>query len=134
MHEVRAARERLRTKRDRMRQDLVGTLNMAGDPGLQGRLVAGSLRAHFRSWLSRMPAQAMTERIVSAVLEARAATPLARLLAGIAVPLITALLGRSDGADGIGPRLRHELGISWERLKDHLEQRRMARREGHPGA
>lgn len=52
------------------------------------------------------------------------------LLIGLASSAIPALIDRlGEEPDAFGPKLKRELGVSWERVKDYVNERRKAHQE-----
>lgn len=137
LNEVRAAKERLRAERDRVQEGLKARLELAGDPGFHKSLLGGALGGLLRSW---RPMKGLAEvlggsagtagSILSMVLGAKARTPMGSLLIGLASSAIPALIDRlGEEPDAFGPKLKRELGVSWERVKDYVNERRKAHQE-----
>jgi hypothetical protein len=137
LNEVRAAKERLRAERDRVREGLKAQLELAGDPGFQKSLLGGVLGGFLRSWRPMKGltgalggSAGMAGGILGLVLGAKARTPMGRLLVGLASSIIPALIDGPGGQhDAFGPKLKRELGVSWERVKNYVNERRKARHE-----
>ena len=139
--EVAAHKEQLRAELEVKRARLNGHLNMAREPEFRKALTGNVVNDLINSWQPLRTAQELLGRspgmvgsAVDMMLGAKRYTPMGRLvstLAAAAVPVIMKKYG-SNGHQDIGG-LRKELGLSWQRLKDHFRHRAALRKENASG-
>ena len=135
LEEVRIAKIRARVERDRVQGDLRTHLDQLREPTFRRALMGDAVGDMLQAWrplktVSRLfgGTSGMTGKALGLALGANARTPLGRVAVLVASALLPGLVERlTQDPQGTGGRVLHELGVSWQRIKDHMN----ARREAH---
>lgn len=137
METVQRERERLRAQRDERLLQLNGHWAQLREPELQKAIANGAMKVMSRSLFSWHTAKDVASTISPELIGGiaglafggRAKTTAGKILAmglSAAVPFIAERIGKS----GTGTNVMSELERSWQRVKDHVRERREARAEG----
>lgn len=137
LEEVRTAKLQLQAQRDRVQQDLHAHLDHLREPTFRRALLGDAVGDVLQAWrplrtLSRLlgGTSGMTGKALGLALGAKARTPLGRAAVLLASALLPGLVERlTQDPQGAGHRVLHELGVSWQRIKDHVNARRQAHTE-----
>lgn len=137
LEEVRTAKLQLQAQRDRVQQDLHAHLDHLREPAFRRALLGDAVGDVLQAWrplrtLSRLlgGTSGMTGKALGLALGAKARTPLGRAAVLVISALLPGLVERlTQDPQGTGQRVLHELGVSWQRIKDHVNARRQAHTE-----
>lgn len=137
LEEVRTAKLQLQAQRDRVQQDLHAHLDHLREPTFRRALLGDAVGDVLQAWrplrtLSRLlgGTSGMTGKALGLALGAKARTPLGRAAVLVISALLPGLVERlTQDPQGTGQRVLHELGVSWQRIKDHVNARRQAHTE-----
>lgn len=137
LDEVRAAKNRLRAERDRVQEDLSAQLLLVREPEFRKAVMGDAIGDLLQSWKPLRTVRAMfggttglASKALGLVVGAKAKTPAGRVMVALASFVLPAVMEKFGKRSGIDPdKLQHELGVSWERVKDYVNQRRAARDE-----
>jgi hypothetical protein len=129
--EVQVAKARLRTERDRTQEALRTHLDHLREPHFRRALMGDAVGDLLQAWrplktLTRLfgGTSGLTSKALGLALGAKARTPLGRVAVLVASALLPGLVERlTQDPQGTGQRVLHELGVSWQRIKDHLHAR-----------
>lgn len=135
--EVQLAKARLRTERDRTQEALRAHMDHLREPSFRSALMGNAVGDLLQAWrpirtLSRFlgGTSGMTGKALGLALGAKARTPLGRAAVLVISALLPGLVERlTQDPQGTGHRVLHELGVSWQRIKDHVNARRQAHTE-----
>jgi hypothetical protein len=135
--EVQVAKARLRAERDRTQDALRVHVDHLREPHFRRALMGDAVGDVLQAWrplktLSRLLGgpSGMTGKALGLALGAKARTPWGRAAVLLASALLPGLVERlTQDPQGTGQRVLHELGVSWQRIKDHLNARRQAHTE-----
>lgn len=135
--EVRAETARLRAERDQVQVGLAGHLDLVRDPAFRRALAGDAIGDLLKSWNPLRSVVSMVGNSPAAVtgalglvLGAKARTPVGRVAMtalSVVAPLLIGKLGKDPAATG--GKLVHELGTSWDHVKEYVRERRAALRE-----
>lgn len=139
LDEVRSAKIRLRAERDHVQEGLSARLQLVREPEFRKAVVGDAMGDLLRSWKPFRTVKAMfggtaglTSKAIGLVVGAKAKTPAGRVMVALASFILPALMEKFGKRCGIDPdKLQHEFGVSWERVKDYVDQRRAAREEAN---
>ena len=135
--EVRTEKELLRRELDRARADLRTQVELVGDPEFRRALAGDAFGDMLQAWqplrsvkklLGNSPT--MTSGALGMLFGEKALTPFGRLLIAIAtaaLPIVMERIGKDPGRNS--EKLFEELGVSWERVKNYVRERRAAHNE-----
>ena len=133
LEEVRKHKIALYAERDRPRQILRTRLDQIGDPAFRRELIGDAFGDMLRAWkpmqhLGKLfgGSQGITRTALGTVLGAKARTPMGRTLVAIASIVLPAFANRWPMDSEARSKLQHELGVSWHRLKEYVNERRKA--------
>jgi hypothetical protein len=134
--DVQLAKARLRTERDRTQDALRTHFDHLREPAFRRALVGATIGELLQAWppikrLTRLlgGSSGITSKALGLALGAKATTPWGRAAMMVASALLPGLVERlTADPQGTGQRVLHELGISWQRIKDHVQARAEARR------
>lgn len=134
LEEVRAHKQHLISERDRVQEDLRSQLDLVRDPEFRRSIMGDAFGDLLQSWrplksLSRMmgsPAGAASSAL-GLILGAKAKTPLASATLAFASFVLPELLDRlSTDPNALGTKLKQELNVSLQRVKNYVSERRQA--------
>ncbi len=139
LEEVRAAKIRLRAERDRVQEGLSAQLQLIREPEFRKALAGDTVGDMLQAWKPIRTLRTMfggtaglTSKALGLVVGAKAKTPAGRVMVALASFVLPALMEKFGERSGITPdKLQHELGVSWERIKEYVKERREAREEAH---
>lgn len=134
---VRKHKAALQAERDRVQDGLRAQLQLLGEPTFRRGVIGDAFGDMLQAWkpLRRIAkfvggSSGATRLALGTVLGAKAKTPMGRAAVAVASMLLPALVGRlSKDPGSLGNKLQHELGVSWERVKDYVNERRKAHEE-----
>lgn len=136
LDEVRAHKIALRAQRDRSLQALRGQLELIGDADFRRGLMGDAFGDMLRAWKPLKHVGNMfggssgaASSALGTLLGAQARTPMGRVLVTLASIVLPVLADRWVQGTAGRDRLRQELGVSWERVKQYLDERRKAHQE-----
>jgi len=136
LDEVRTHKLALRAQRDRSLQALRGQLELVGDSDFRRGLIGDAFGDMLRAWKPLKHVGTVlggcsgtASKAVGALLGTKAQTPLGRMLIALAGIVLPELADRVVHGTAGRDRLRQELGVSWERVKQYLNERRKAHQE-----
>lgn len=136
---VRVHKLRLRAERDRVQEGLKAQLELVREPDFRKGLMGDAFGDMLQSWrplksISRLlgGTTGATSKVLGMALGAKAKTPTGRLMVGLASFVLPALMEKFGKTSGVtSEKLQHELGVSWDRVKEYVNERRAAREEAH---
>lgn len=136
LDEVRTHKLALRAERDRSLHALRGQLELVGDPAFRRGLIGDAFGDLLRAWKPLKHVGNMlggssgaASSAMGAFLGAKAQTPMGRMLIALAGIVLPAMADRVVQGTAGRDRLRQELGVSWARVKQYLNERRKAHQE-----
>ena len=133
--EVQVAKARSRAERELVQERLRSRVALIGEPDFRNALISNALGNMIRSWKPTRTilrllggTSGMASAALGLAMSAKATTPMGRVFILLANSLLPSLMeGLAREPDGRTDRLMHELGVSWQRIKDHVKERRKAR-------
>jgi len=139
LDEVRAAKIRMRAERDRMQDDLGAHLQLMREPDFRKAVAGDAMGDLLQAWKPLRTMKAMfggtaglTGKAIGLVVGSKAKTPAGRVMVALASFVLPALVEKFGKKSGITPdKFQHELGVSWERVKEYVKERREAREAEH---
>ncbi|MBL7940521.1 MAG: hypothetical protein JNL43_14265 [Flavobacteriales bacterium] len=137
--EVRDHKQRLRAERDRVQEGLKAQLELVREPAFRKGLMGDAFGDMLQAWrpLKRIShllggTAGTTSKVLGVALGAKAKTPTGRIMVALAGFVLPALMEKFDTASGMtSEKLQRELIVSWERVKEYVNERRTAREEAH---
>lgn len=139
LDEVRAAKIRLRAERDRVQEGFAAQLQLIREPEFRKAIAGDAMGDLLQAWKPLRTVKAMfggtagiTSKAIGLVVGAKAKTPAGRVMVALASFVLPALMEKFGKKSGITTdKLQHELGVSWERVKEYVKERREAREAAH---
>ena len=135
--DVRAEKELLRRERDRVQAGLKTQLELVGDPEFRRALAGDAFGDMLQAWRPLRSIKklfknspGMTPSALGLLFGSKARTPFGRTLLTIAstvLPMIMERMGKGSGLNS--DKLVEELGVSWERVKEYVRERRSAHQD-----
>ncbi|MBL7952898.1 MAG: hypothetical protein JNM62_14405 [Flavobacteriales bacterium] len=137
LDEVRKHKLALRAERNRVQDGLRSQLQLLGEPDFRRGVIGDAFGDMLQAWkpLKRIAkfvggSSGVTRVALGTVLGAKAKTPMGRAAVAVASMLLPALVERWNKDPGsLGSKLTDELGVSWERVKEYVNERRKAHEE-----
>lgn len=137
LDEVRKHKLALRTERDRVQDGLRSQLDLLRESSFRRGLIGDAFGDMLQAWkplksLTKLVggSSGVTRAALGTVLGAKAKTPMGRAAVAVASMVLPALMERWNKDPGsLTNKLQHELGVSWERVKEYVNERRKAHEE-----
>jgi hypothetical protein len=137
LDQVRQHKLALRAERDRVQDGLRSQLDLLREAPFRRGLIGDAFGDLLQAWkplksLTKLVGgtSGVTQAALGTVLGAKAKTPVGRAAVALASMVLPALMERwSKDPGSLGNKLQHELGVSWERMKEYVNERRKAHEE-----
>ncbi len=132
--EVRQHRLALRAERDRVQDGLRAQLELMREAPFRRALMGDAFGDMLQAWkplksIAKLVggSSGATRLALGTVLGAKAKTPVGRAAVAVASMVLPALMERfTKDPNSMGSKLQHEFGVSWERVKEYVNERRKA--------